>query len=70
MPVHLKLLLTHLKPADYVIAAMPSSTLFVLSWQSINGALTFISGCIGLAFLIWKWRREAKKKDSNPPLEE
>jgi hypothetical protein len=54
---------------DYIIAAAPSSTLFVLSWQNINGALTFLSGCVGLAFLIWKWRKEAKKKDSNPPFE-
>lgn len=33
-----------------------------VGWATANGALTALSILISIAYTIWKWRRDAKKK--------
>lgn len=40
------------------------ASLTLAEWHSVAG----IAGAIiGAAYLLWKWRKEAKKSDSRPP---
>jgi len=51
---------SNLKPADVVAAALPATAGLTLS--HINDGLTTISILVGIGYLIWKWRNEAKDK--------
>lgn len=66
----------HLRKADYFFATLPAaasetahtvSRLTLSDWEIITRIGTTLAGfLIGSAFLIWKWRREAKRR-TNPP---
>lgn len=43
-------------PRDIVAAAAPATATLTLS--TINEVLGLCSGVLGIAFLLWKWRRE------------
>ena len=43
-------------PRDIVAAAAPATATLTLS--TINEVLGLCSGFLGIAFLLWKWRRE------------
>jgi hypothetical protein len=43
-------------PRDMVAAAAPATATLTLS--TINEVLGLFSGVLGIAFLLWKWRRE------------
>ncbi len=44
---------------DILVAAIPTTASFTLS--QINSLVGIIGGLIGVAYLIWKWRKEANK---------
>lgn len=44
---------------DILVAAIPTTASFTLS--QINSLVGIIGGLIGIAYLIWKWRKEANK---------
>jgi hypothetical protein len=44
---------------DILTAAIPTTASFTLS--QINSVIGIIGGLIGIAYLIWKWRKEANK---------
>lgn len=52
------------KLSDYIAAAAPTIAGLTLSeWNSLAG---LCGSLLGIAFLIWKWRRDAKsKRDSS-----
>jgi len=51
-----------MKPHDAFVAVAPPVATVTLG--SINEMLGFLGGTVSLAYLIWKWRREAcPKKD-------
>lgn len=52
----------HLTKADYIAAAVPISAIITL--DQINGVIAAIGGILGIAYLLWKWRREARKPGS------
>lgn len=53
--------MNHLKPADIVAAAVPTVSATVVAqanqWAGLIGSL------LGIAYLIWRWRREARGED-------
>ena len=63
----------HLKISDYVAASMPlavsgaAKTLASLTLAEWNSVAGICGAVIGACYLIWKWRREAKKSDSRVP---
>jgi hypothetical protein len=48
------------KPSDLIAASLP----FVgtVTFSAINDVIGIIAGIVGIAYLAWKWRREAKQK--------
>ena len=44
---------------DILVAAIPTTASFTLS--QINSVIGIIGGLVGIAHLIWKWRKEANK---------
>jgi len=55
----------HLKASDYVAAAfafLPSLTLS--QWNSLLGC---VGSGLGISYLLWKWRKEARRRETNPP---
>ena len=44
---------------DILTAAIPTTASFTLS--QINSVVGIIGGLIGIAYLIWKWKKEANK---------
>jgi hypothetical protein len=44
---------------DILVAAIPTTASFTLS--QINSVIGIIGGLIGIAYLIWKWRKEANR---------
>lgn len=44
---------------DILVAAIPTTASFTLS--QINNLVGIIGGLIGIAYLIWKWRKEANR---------
>jgi hypothetical protein len=68
-----------LKVSDYVTAAVPVgatqtanafANLSLADWELLTRIGTTLAGfLIGTAFLIWKWRREAKRRDSRLPFD-
>ena len=44
---------------DILTAALPTAASLTLS--QINNLVGIIGGLLGIAFLIWKWRKEAQK---------
>jgi hypothetical protein len=60
--------MNHLRPADFAIASVPAGASIVLKkiadltladWNNIAG----IGGaCLGACYLLWKWRREARRR--------
>lgn len=69
----------HLKISDYVAASMPLAAttaaktvtdLTLADWNHIAGIVSSVLGAgLGAAYLIWKWRKEAKKADSRVPFQ-
>ncbi|WP_043588992.1 hypothetical protein [Geminisphaera colitermitum] len=45
------------KLADCIAAAVPATASLTL--DHINGIIAAIGGLLGIAYLVWKWRREA-----------
>lgn len=52
-------LLTRLHIDDYIAAAVP--LIANLTLDQINGIIAAVGGILGIAYLLWKWRREARK---------
>ena len=48
-------------PKDVLTAATP--TIAMISLGQINEIAALIGSILGIAFLIWRWRREARGKD-------
>lgn len=48
----------HLKTSDYFAALAPAAAGITLA--QVNAVLSFLSLSGGLAYLVWKWRREIK----------
>jgi hypothetical protein len=46
---------------DILTAAVPTAASLTLS--QINSLVGIIGGLVGIAYLIWKWRREAIRKN-------
>ena len=44
---------------DILTAAVPTAASFTLS--QINSLVGIIGGLVGIAYLIWKWRKEANR---------
>jgi hypothetical protein len=44
---------------DILTAAIPTTASFTLS--QINSVIGIIGGLVGIAYLIWKWKKESKK---------
>ena len=42
-------------------AAMPAAAMVSLS--QVNEVAALVGTLLGIAFLLWRWRREAKRKD-------
>ena len=42
-------------------AATP--TIAMISLSQVNEVAALIGSLLGIAFLLWRWRREAKRKD-------
>ncbi|RRJ96716.1 hypothetical protein Ga0100231_023310 [Opitutaceae bacterium TAV4] len=51
------LALLRIKLADYIAAAVP--VLASITLDHLNGVIAAIGGLLGIAYLLWKWRREA-----------
>lgn len=49
---------SNLKPIDVIAAATP--TVAGLTLSHVNTGLTTVSILLGIGYLLWKWRREAK----------
>jgi hypothetical protein len=55
----------HLKASDYIaatFAVLPSLTL--AQWNSFLGC---VGSGLGISYLLWKWRKEAKRRETNSP---
>lgn len=48
----------HLTTKDLIIAAIPVSS---AALGTINQVLGIIGGVLGIAYLVWKWHKEAKQ---------
>lgn len=48
-----------LKSSDYIAAAVPTFASITLS--DLNVIVSILGTTLGIAYLLWKWRREAKK---------
>lgn len=52
--------MSHLRPADILAAAVPTVSATVVAqanqWAGLVGSL------LGIAYLLWRWRREAQGK--------
>ena len=44
---------------DILTAAVPTAASLTLS--QINNVVGILGGLIGIAYLVWKWRKEAQK---------
>jgi hypothetical protein len=44
---------------DILTAAIPTTASFTLS--QINSVIGIIGGLVGIAYLIWKWKKESKR---------
>ena len=47
---------------DILVAATPTAASLTLS--QINSLVGIIGGLIGIAYLIWKWRKEANRRQN------
>ena len=52
--------MTHLKPADIIAAAVPTVSATVVA--QANQIVGMIGSLLGTAYLLWRWRREARAK--------
>jgi hypothetical protein len=52
--------MTHLKPADIIAAAVPTVSATVVA--QANQIIGMIGSLLGIAYLLWRWRREARAK--------
>jgi hypothetical protein len=52
--------MTHLKPADIIAAAVPTVSATVVA--QANQIVGMIGSLLGIAYLLWRWRREARAK--------
>ena len=52
---------------EHVVAAVVPAGVGV-SLALINGFLGAVSLALGISYQIWKWKREARRADSRPPL--
>jgi hypothetical protein len=57
----------HLRTSDYVAAIL--TPVASLTLAEINAIVGIVGGLTGFSYLIWKWRKEAKRRDSLPPFE-
>lgn len=46
-----------LTPTDIAIASMPPAAAITLG--QVNSIIGIIGGLMGIAYLVWKWRKEA-----------
>jgi len=49
----------HLTAKDLFIASIPTVTSAALG--AVNQVIGIIGGVLGIAYLIWKWRKECKE---------
>jgi hypothetical protein len=56
--------MSRLSPSDYVAAAAP--VLGSLSLAEINTCAQIFGALLGAAYLVWKWRREARTPPPPP----
>lgn len=56
----------HLSLADYLKASSPTLAAVVskVTIDHINAGLTTVSISLGIAYLLWKWRKEARSKNT------
>ena len=52
--------MNHLKPADIIAAAVPTVSATVVA--QANQIVGMIGSLLGIAYLLWRWRREARAK--------
>lgn len=52
--------MTHLKPADIIAAAVPTISATLVA--QANQIVGMIGSLLGIAYLLWRWRREARAK--------
>lgn len=50
--------MNHLKPSDIIAAAAP--TLSATLVAQANQVVGMIGSLLGIAYLLWRWRREAR----------
>lgn len=55
----------HLRTSDYIAAI--ATPLASLTLAEINALVGILGGATGFMYLVWKWRREAKRSESRPP---
>jgi hypothetical protein len=48
-------------PKDILTASIPTAATLTLS--QIHLVVGIIGGILGIAYLVWKWRREANRKN-------
>jgi hypothetical protein len=53
--------MSHLKPADIIAAAVPTVSATLIA--QANQIFGLIGSLLGIAYLLWRWRREARAKD-------
>jgi hypothetical protein len=49
----------NMKPADFIAATAPAVSATILG--QINDLIGIIAGVLGIVYLLWRWRREAKQ---------
>lgn len=52
---------TSIKPADVLAAALP--TIGGLTLSQWNTVASLVGTLLGIAYLLWKWRKDAKSKE-------
>jgi hypothetical protein len=50
----------NMKPADFIAATAPAISATILG--QINDLIGIVAGILGIAYLLWRWRREAQDK--------
>ena len=54
-------------PSDVVAAIGSPVAVATITLADCNTFVAFVGGVLGIVYLLWKWRREARKPDSLPP---
>jgi hypothetical protein len=48
----------NMKPADFIAATAPAISATILG--QINDLIGIVAGLLGIVYLVWRWRREAR----------